>query len=145
MHKYFIYSLLLLFSSSTNAGLKALTHHSRANCFTINETISWDARKRHRLAIISEHKSLHTNKAHIDYSEDDDKTSMNGSYTYRAAVVHFNEAPLDNKVWRVHGFHYIVSWQSPGWTWEKVAEEIVTDCSKYDGWWDADHPERKSL
>lgn len=129
-----ILSTLLLINIPTYAGLNGLTHHSRANCLTLNESVSWELGHRWKIKVDSIHfppgkKSSHT------YTIPEDKYLWINSW--RIAPFHIGEAISD---WIVVGYHEI--W-AKGYTW-KLEETSAIDCSIYDGWWNKDHPERSS-
>lgn len=143
--------LLLLFFYSVNfsyAAMKGLTHHSRANCLGINETISWDGTSRHKLAIVSKHfKSeqitggdlihINTDPASRIYDYD---SFIN---TWRAAIVHVGEARGKTK-WRVEGVHYVYYINMFNQYNYDIYSTTTIDCDLYNGWWNKDHPERAS-
>ena len=106
------------------AGLNGLTHHSRANCVN-NESISWDFTQNHNMSVSSDH-----------YYMPDGKLShfIAGAFenTWRKAAVHWGEAPV-GKDWRVKGTHCIERPKKDG---VEFFQEMVRDCSIYNGWWD---------
>ena len=105
--------------SSANAGLHGLTHHSRANCVN-NETISWHAGHNYWFWIVSRHRN----------DNEDHQLVQDWTFTWRAAAVHWGEGKGG---WSVEGHHWMKdNYGRP----VEVANENVTDCSIYDGWWD---------
>lgn len=116
------------------AGVTALTHHSRANCLGINESISWQLGVKHILKVYGTHYKL-INGAYIKWHQGQAGTSS----TWRQAVVCLHE--VTSGTYKVHGDHYVLN---PNNSIKEVWDTDVTDCSIYDGWWDSDHAERRS-
>lgn len=112
--------LLLLASTNCFAGLHSITHHSRANCGN-NESISWHAGHSYWFWIVSRHRG----------HNQDHQLVANWSVTWRSAAVHWGEGKGG---WTVEGHHWMKEneWGMP----YQVAEENVSNCSIYDGWWD---------
>ncbi len=120
--------LVLIFNITMNtcyAGFFGNTAHSRANCLTFNESVTWNARESHWWRV----KSLHTSAKGERHIVD---TLM--AYTWRAAAFHHGEANRDPKdSWIAQGYHFYMD--------DKGREiyDVYTyskDCSAYDGWWD---------
>lgn len=133
-----IITILLILSPNTlsYAGFNGLTHHSRANCLTLNESVSWDARGRYRLQV----NSIHTDKNKKWHEVHDPVKRPNYDLKWRFAAYHIGEAFSG---WTVEGYHYSFNPRNNAWNLD--AKETVTDCSIYNGWWKKDHPERESL
>ena len=109
-------------SGIIQAGFNNVTYHSRANCGN-NESISWDWTHDWYFWVNSEHVDRRTGTTlHTLVSE--------WQLTWRNAMVHWGEGTGG---WAVQGRHWIMS--SDGQP-ILIAEEYVTDCSIYDGWWD---------
>jgi hypothetical protein len=123
MKKKFIIILSLLCISSAQAGLKSLTHHSRANCVN-NETISWQKGHNYWFWIVSRHKNVITGEDH--------QVIANWALTWRAAAVHWGEGN-GTGLWTVEGHHWM---RDHNMQPVEVATETVRDCSIYDGWWE---------
>ncbi|MCC5791690.1 MAG: hypothetical protein JJT82_03665 [Legionellaceae bacterium] len=128
MKKAWFFFTLLSFVPQSFAGLYALTHHSRANCFGFNETISWWAFHSFFARVISEHyphgKDVPNSEVH--HTIDTDK-----QYRYRHPAYHATEAYVGS-TYRVRGYHYMYINGNPS----LVQVDNVIDCSIYDGWWD---------
>lgn len=108
----------LIMIGVANAGIHGLTHHSRANCGN-NETISWQLDHSYWFWLVSRHRG----------NGEDHQVVMDWQYTWRAAAVHWGEG---RGGWSVEGHHWMKdSYNRP----VEVAQEYVTDCSIYDGWW----------
>ncbi len=121
MKKTLLALLAMGICSNVSAGLNGPTHHSRANCGN-NESISWDATGNHTYCTISDHFPPGGGVHEVN--------TMWGS-TWRSAAVHWGEA-RPGAGWRVYGIHWEIINRVP----TNVANENVTDCSIYDGWWD---------
>jgi hypothetical protein len=124
MRKVIIYLITVGIFSSANAGFNGLTHHSRANCAN-NESISWDWTQDRWLFVRSDH--IQEKTGHVVHTVD-----MPWVLTWRNAQVHWGEGTGG---WIVHGTHYMKDSKGNGYL---AAEETVSDCSIYDGWWDKD-------
>ncbi len=111
-----------LFLETAFAGFNGVTHHSRANCAN-NESISWDWTVSHWFWVNSDHLNARTGT--IIHG-----ISTGWQSTWRCAAVHWGEGTGG---WKVHGLHWMVSKNGDPIL---MAEEFVTDCSIYDGWWD---------
>lgn len=136
-------------SISAYAGFDGLTAHSRANCLSMNESISWDATRNWDLRVESIHL-LHKINGPIKPNQGDriqrhvmvtgnklDSHNM----TWREAQFHFND-PMPNLryFWEVYGTHYRVE----GRKLVVFEQTNAVNCNMYDGWWNKDHPERAS-
>jgi hypothetical protein len=122
MKRIGMFVLLLGMSCFASAGMNGYTNHSRANC-TNNESISWDWTNYWWLMTRSDHYSLYSDQLkHIVQTERE--------LTWRSAAVHWGEG---GQGWKVHGFHW--RHYTDG-TYHLEAEEWITDCSIYNGWWD---------
>lgn len=133
--KKLVLLLLVSINTSTYAGFNGLTAHSRANCVTINESISWDATREsstYRLWTKGSHFYKGAKKHELN-------TGANYEQTWRSAVLHLGEGMGD---WRVVGEHWIY-WPYDGQQ-RLFKKTDVSNCAVYDGWWDRDHPERRS-
>lgn len=114
-----ICSILLSFES--NAGMKSLTWHSRANCVGFNESVTWELRKSWDL----ETSSSHSGQNHPDWHwVTDDKRN-----TWRSIGYHFPEGNQNG--WHVLGSHIVFN--GPKRTYYTTEAD---DCNIYDGWWD---------
>lgn len=131
--------LLFCISIPIYAGINGLTHHSRANCLSINESISWDAHHKWWVTVTSTHLPPNSTKpVHWSYfPENDGYPPVNPARTWRGAAMHIGEACCG---WLVSGYHEIYK---KGYSW-KLVQTDANDCSVYDGWWDKDHPDRAS-
>lgn len=116
----------LMISITSFAGFHNLTHHSRANCGGVNETISWQFNYVYPMCISSIHTKV-VNKNHIIHHYEHSFWLM----TWRAAIVHWPEALKET--WEVEGRHWMLTENNMPYL---VKREIVKDCSIYDGWWD---------
>lgn len=116
---------LLASALGTNsyAGLYSTTVHSRANCIN-NESITWWLGHPYNWKVFSIHSNLYGGQHHVD-------TGFN--YTWRAAAVHWGEAPLDDHRWTVGGYHYLAEYGNGRIPFD---ETHVGNCSIYNGWWD---------
>jgi hypothetical protein len=135
--KYFSLVCLLL-STASHAGLKSLTHHSRANCGN-NESISWHAGHEYKMIVYSDHHGFALRDGeepiYVSHRVCSDGASNGCQYqkTWRAAAVHWGEAmPGNGSNYRVIGRHQVIL---PNGQIE-MENTNVTDCSIYDGWWD---------
>lgn len=143
MYHHF-YRLLVISSTiisgipiSTNAGIKELTWHSRANCVN-NESITWHLGHNYKLSTDSSHTQYNkpnTISAHDIVSKHRECSAKNcDEYetTWRSAVVHWGEAsPKDN--WTVYGRHGMIK---DNGKYVYLGDTYANDCSIYDGWWD---------
>lgn len=128
--------LLALMATSAHAGFKNLTIHSRANCLRINESIAWDATQYHEIKVTSTHKYCGGGKCYNIHRLD-----TNGfENSWRIAAVHFNEHAPGAYTYVVNAWFYI----KENGIERKLGETYAINCDIYDGWWDSDHPERRS-
>ena len=115
-------------SLNVNAGVWNTTAHSRANCASINESITWNGHKSFTWEVVSVHWYKTGTRNETSHSID---TGMN--YTWRAAAMHIGEAARDPTTdWRVQGYHFYLN--NNGIKIYDVYTEAV-DCNIYDGWW----------
>ena len=122
MKKIGVFILVMLFSSMANAAFNGISHHSRANCGN-NESISWDWTNNWWFWVNSDHLDARTGaKIH--------GLSSGWQLTWRNAMVHWGEG---RGGWVVHGSHYM---RDSSGRPQLVSDELVRDCSIYDGWWD---------
>lgn len=117
--------------NQANAGVAAVTAHSRANCGGFNESVTWYLKQSYWWRVESHH--------FIRYEPMPPTHIMNTgtNFTWRAAVFHPKEAysSLGDKWW-VMGYHFYHPHGLPN---EKERLDTVTearDCNIYDGWWD---------
>lgn len=119
-----LFTILLCFiCSSSFSGVNGLTWHSRANCIN-NESITWDATKKHW---------LHTDSYHYDGSWGCHQLHVPQDayhHTRRSAAVCWKEGFSGN--WKVVGNHYKKTRHKEKF----LGSTTVTDCSIYDGWWE---------
>lgn len=112
----------LVMSLNASAGLVNLTFHSRANCMGFNETVTWHAGHTYQLWTVSRHR--------FRGEQLDHQLVANWAQTWRSAAFHTTEGYAD---WTVEGHHWT---RDNEWTMPyQLAEEVVSDCSIYDGWW----------
>lgn len=114
----------LFIPHTTFAGFFGTTAHSRANCLTFVESVTWNALESHWWRV----KSLHTSAKGANHLVD---TFM--AYTWRAAAYHAGESNKDlHDPWVSQGYHFYM-----GNNGKEVydAYTYATDCSAYDGWW----------
>jgi hypothetical protein len=112
------------------AGLNKLTFHSRANCLSFNETVSWDATRKWYLYTYAEHRHLNSKTN----SWDEVHEVYDGpSITWRSAAYHFNEGYGG---WFVSGMHYFGEEDDQFELRIDIKNSGTEDCSIYDGWWD---------
>lgn len=124
MKKIMIIICLTVLFTSSYSGVKNLTHHSRANCVGFNESVSWELGRNWWLWVNSEHINVNTGRViHA--------LASGWQLTWRNAMFHFPEG--HSMDWKVKGSHYML--QSNGKPFI-AAEEYISDCSIYDGWWD---------
>ncbi len=124
MKKAILSLLFICIWTSANAAVNILTHHSRANCGGFNESISWELNHNWWLFVSSQHINIQTGAViHV--------LSSGWQLTWRNAMYHYPE-PSWGWAWRVHGQHYMLMSNGQGFL---AAEEDVSDCSIYDGWW----------
>lgn len=115
-----------LVSFNSWAGFSATTCHSRANCATFNESITWNYLEAHWWQVISTHTPRHGAPHVMD-------TGMH--YTRRAAAVHVGEATdVKNNPWKVQGMHFYQACSTCKKVYDYYTESV--DCSGYNGWWD---------
>ena len=111
-------------SGTSLASFTGLSHHSRANCSN-NESITWDWTQSHWSWVNSDHYNQRTGAlVHLMFS--------NWYYSWRNAEVHWGEG---RGGWLVKGDHWMHDAKNNP---VRVADEVVTDCSIYDGWWEKD-------
>jgi hypothetical protein len=134
MKKRYLFAILLT-STAAHAGFNGLTAHSRANCLTINESISWDATRKWDLYVTAFHYRWNGSTW---INQHKDISSGTYDHTWRAASVHVGEARSGQ--WRVTAEHWIIEKDK-----KKLLQKTeAINCNIYDGWWDSDHPERRS-
>jgi hypothetical protein len=110
-------------TSATHAGALAWTSHSRANCAGVNESITWYALGADYWRVFSVHNYKNPTYTHTQ------NTFL--QYSWRIAVVHFNEAiGTMSDGWFVQGYHFV--WRNGKEQYEWYTEG--TDCSGWDGW-----------
>ncbi len=111
----------LLSINCCNAAFNGLTIHSRANCLSLNETISWDW---------THYWMLNTMAVHYNNGVLQHQYATGWQYTWRSAAVCWGEG---RGGWTVVGAHYIAY---------KAGDMIplggsnATGCNPYNGWWD---------
>jgi len=116
--------VLLAVLGHSFAGVKLLTHHSRANCLGFNETVSWHAGHHYWFWVNSRHRFKNGKLDH--------QTILGWINTWRAANYHWPEGSSGG--WTVEGHHWMRNSQAS--MPYQVTQEFVADCSIYDGWWD---------
>ena len=114
--------LLLLASSTANAGVNALTIHSRANCLGFNESITWHKGHLYQLETYSEH--------YLDGSFPAHTVEAPLALTWRSAAMHIGEGFINQ--WSVRGRHFMNYNHQSIW----LGLTTATGCNPYDGWWD---------
>lgn len=108
---------------TAHAGFEFWTHHSRANCYGINETITWFYGHFGKYQVEGDHI--------LNGTSHNVKTQPEN--TWRHGAVHWSEAPYGGK-WIVAGKHWAYSFD---WKMRWLEHsEIVNNCSIYDGWYD---------
>src|ERR1700688_3928201 len=109
-------TFLLIFSlsSMSNAGMVALTHHSRANCAGFNESVSWDFLIPHEMWVLSEHTHLPTGSYHW--------LASGWQNIWRNAEYHSGEGYGG---WISHGTHWMKDVYGRAYI---VAEEFTDNC-----------------
>ena len=118
-----VLSSMVVLMSTSHAGFFSNTAHSRANCATFVESVTWNGQESHWWRV----KSLHTSAQGAQHMID---TFM--AYTWRAAAFHSGESLRENNPWTSQGYHFYM---------DDNGREIydvytmATDCSAYDGWW----------
>lgn len=122
--KIIIGVVLLHITSFSYAGFFGNTAHSRANCLTFNESVTWNAQEHHWWRV----KSLHTAERGQQHLVD---TLM--AYTWRAAAYHAGESKDLHNPWTAEGYHFYMDEQTGKVIYDVYT--ISTDCSAYDGWW----------
>lgn len=113
--------VLALLPVITNAGVRALTIHSRANCAN-NESISWHLNNPHELKTISVHRKQDRWGSYSHVVETPWKN------TWRSAAVCWGEGYSG---WSVVGYHYI---RERG-TQKLLGRTTATNCNLDRGWW----------
>lgn len=119
-----ISSAISLVATQSHAGLFGTTSHSRANCVTFNESVTWNAKESHWWRV----KSLHTSEKGANHIVD---TFM--ANTWRAAAYHSGESNRDlHDPWMAQGYHFYLANNG-----KEIYDSYTssTDCSAYDGWW----------
>ena len=117
--------IIVIFSNSAIAGFFSTTSHSRANCVTFNESVTWNGTEHHWWRV----QSLHTSEKGERHMVD---TQM--AYTWRAAAFHAGEANKDlHNAWTSEGYHFYLDNRG-----RQIYDSytVSRDCSAYDGWWD---------
>lgn len=119
----FLFIFFSLNFSICYAGLHGTTVHSRANCATFVESVTWNARESHWWRV----KSLHSSSKYGQHMVD---TQM--AFTWRAAAYHVGESMDLHDLWTAEGYHFYMDNYG-----RQIydAYTISTDCSAYDGWW----------
>lgn len=159
MNKLSLGIIVAMLAMQANAGFNALTHHSRAMCINFNESISWDAKKAHRMRVRSHHFLVTDYNYFNPFPEDPRLNWYDDGYIY---------ATKDNQfvnTWRAAAWDYsdwinnpeLVQWKYNVWIvysrgehWLDEGNKVkliyteANDCNIYDGWWHKDHPERDS-
>lgn len=128
--KYLILAIAITTSVDSHAGFKSLTWHSRANCITINESITWEFGKNQWLKTVGYHYYKNAAKANCDISD-------GWQYTWRSASIHWTEG---HGGWQVCGDHYTKNEKGDP---VYIAQTCAKDCNLYDGWWDQSPPPKK--
>lgn len=124
-------SASILTSPISNAGMVNLTSHSRANCVGFNESIDWDYGVPHLLNTVSNHFNNNGRTVH--------EVRVGWAKTWRSAAYHFRTD--DPTGYTVKGTH----WESVNNRVYNIANEVVINCSIYDGWWDRYHINNKAM
>lgn len=109
--------------TSSQAGVFGTTSHSRANCATFNESVTWNKNESHWWRVKSLHQSERGEAHLVD-------TGM--AYTWRAAAFHAGEA-LGERTgqWYVQGYHFYLN------NGREIYDSYTSadGCNQYDGWW----------
>lgn len=122
MKKFIVGSFTLFFSINLYAGFNGVTHHSRANCVN-NESISWDWTKNWWFWVKSQH--LDSASGRVIHT-----AATGWVKTWRAGVVDWGEG---RGGWKVKGWHWMLGNNGQAIL---MAQETVSNCAIYDGWWD---------
>lgn len=119
-----VYLLTFFFISyNVHAGFHSTTAHSRANCGSINESITWNKDHWYTWRVISTHQDKHGNSHHMDTGK---------QYTWRCAAVHWVESVPGNRDWWVQGLHF---WFNDQGKQIYDTTTVAIDCGLADGWW----------
>lgn len=116
--------MLCLLCINAQAGVTAITYHSRANCGGFNESISWRLGYSYWFQTLSQH--IHS----VNGTQMGHFLDSGSALTWRSAAYHATEGYGG---WTVVGTHYFYNDSLKRWT-SLVTQ--ATDCSIYDGWWD---------
>lgn len=122
MKKIIVSIILGAVTTTTHAGLKATTVHSRANCIN-NESITWWLNHSYIWKVVSIHDNGYG--FHV--------VDTGFKYTWRQAAVHWGEGPLCRSDWEVSGYHYIDTYANGKIPFDQT---FADDCGIYNGWWD---------
>jgi len=100
--------LMIILPYSAYSGVLGLTHASRANCVN-NESISWDAKKAHDLAVTSVHYEVNGDfYSWYWYNTPRHSISTGRRWqTRRAAAVHWGESRPYSDKYYVRGHHWL--------------------------------------
>ena len=106
------------------AGFVSTTAHSRANCATFVESVTWNGKEHHWWRV----RSLHTSAKGAQHLVD---TSM--IYSWRAAAFHAGESLRSDNPWLSQGYHFYADNNG-----REIFDvyTVADDCRAYDGWWD---------
>lgn len=120
-------SLIFFLSSLSYAGFHGLTHHSRANCFGFNESVTWWAGNPVAAYVVS---------THYPYAKNGDTDTFHRLATpklvsWRHPAFHTNESYAFG-TYIVDGLHFM---PDGGGRYILVWHSNSGDCSEYDGWW----------
>jgi hypothetical protein len=115
---------LIASSAASFAGWNGNTAHSRGNCLSFNESVTWNWQAYHNWEVRSIH--FPTAGKGIAHSVTDWM-----KYTWRSAA--FDNRDMFQGFWKVQGYHFYMD--SYGQKIYDAYTESV-DCSMYDGWWD---------
>ena len=118
---------LLAASSIVHAGWNGNTAHSRANCLSFNESVTWNWEAYHWWEVRSVHYPT-AGRTGVEHS-----VTYWMDYTWRAAA--YDNTDAFQGFWFVQGYHFYLDDYG-----RKIYDAYTeaNDCREYDGWWDRD-------
>ncbi|MBA2650278.1 MAG: hypothetical protein H0U75_11950 [Legionella sp.] len=123
--KLFHMVLITVLSVPAQAGVNAVTAHSRANCGN-NESVTWFLSGAYWWRVISYH---YTSRHPAGPNSPHHTMDTGKGYTWRQAAIHWGESGLGGNYY-VLGMHYYY----PNGRETLDVKTDAVDCAIYDGW-----------
>lgn len=116
---------LIALAINAHAGWNGNTAHSRANCLSFNESVTWNWQEYHWWEVRSVHMPTAGHRG-VPHSVTDWM-----KYTWRSAA--FDNTDNFQGFWQSQGYHFFMDDYG-----RKIYDAYTeaTDCREYDGWWD---------